>query len=274
MKNKMANNIQNQTHKIMTKEIKEQEESLTAINDDIIASLVLNGDLSKMKAEQKVSYYKNFCESLGLNPLTQPFAIIKFNNKEILYATKDATEQLRKVYGVSVIESNTKIDGNLCITSVKVQDKAGRYDIATGVVSLPADANGKANAIMKAETKAKRRATLSICGLGLLDESETDTIGKFETVPIAEIQNVKTEEVKNTENNTNGSQFYIELKNKIRESLGGKMNVKEALAQLNKLTGYELDKFPTDEKQCENLLAIIIGKEQENGNRKGNNNNQ
>ena len=29
---------------------------------------------------------------------------------------------------------------------------------------------------MKAETKAKRRATLSIVGLGLLDETETETI--------------------------------------------------------------------------------------------------
>jgi hypothetical protein len=29
---------------------------------------------------------------------------------------------------------------------------------------------------MKAETKAKRRVTLSICGLGLLDETEIETI--------------------------------------------------------------------------------------------------
>ena len=33
-----------------------------------------------------------------------------------------------------------------------------------------------ANALMKAETKAKRRATLSICGLGVLDETEVETI--------------------------------------------------------------------------------------------------
>ena len=33
-----------------------------------------------------------------------------------------------------------------------------------------------ANAMMKAETKAKRRATLSICGLALLDELEVETI--------------------------------------------------------------------------------------------------
>jgi hypothetical protein len=34
----------------------------------------------------------------------------------------------------------------------------------------------RANAFMKAETKAKRRVTLSICGLGILDETEIDSI--------------------------------------------------------------------------------------------------
>ena len=38
---------------------------------------------------------------------------------------------------------------------------------------------------MKAETKAKRRVTLSICGLGILDESETDTMPGAVTVDVA-----------------------------------------------------------------------------------------
>jgi hypothetical protein len=41
-------------------------------------------------------------------------------------------------------------------------------------VGLKGDA--LANALMKAETKSKRRVTLSICGLGMLDETEVDTI--------------------------------------------------------------------------------------------------
>jgi hypothetical protein len=32
------------------------------------------------------------------------------------------------------------------------------------------------NALMKASTKAKRRAVLAVCGLGMLDESELDTV--------------------------------------------------------------------------------------------------
>jgi len=43
---------------------------------------------------------------------------------------------------------------------------------------------------MKSETKSKRRATLSICGLGMLDESELDTMPKYET---SDISKIKTE---------------------------------------------------------------------------------
>jgi hypothetical protein len=49
----------------------------------------------------------------------------------------------------------------------------------------------RANAMMKAETKAKRRATLAICGLGMLDESEmsglpAEALGPRTTEPIVE----------------------------------------------------------------------------------------
>jgi predicted transglutaminase-like cysteine proteinase len=38
--------------------------------------------------------------------------------------------------------------------------------------------------MMKAETKAKRRATLDLLGLGILDESETETIPGATTVTV------------------------------------------------------------------------------------------
>jgi hypothetical protein len=40
-----------------------------------------------------------------------------------------------------------------------------------------------ANALMKAETKAKRRATLSLCGLGMLDETEVSDIPADQKAP-------------------------------------------------------------------------------------------
>lgn len=155
---------------------------ISTINTDLITNLVLTGDISKMNDVQKVQYYDQLCKSLNLNPATQPFQIIKFQGKEKLYATKDCTEQLRKLNGVSVIDMETKIERDIIITKVKVQDKSGRIDISTGAVNIKGLlGDALANATMKSETKAKRRATLSICGLGMLDEAELDTMPKFET---------------------------------------------------------------------------------------------
>ncbi len=48
-------------------------------------------------------------------------------------------------------------------------------------------ADDLANAMMKAETKAKRRVTLSICGLGMLDETEMATVREVPTTPTGEV---------------------------------------------------------------------------------------
>ena len=123
----------------------------------IISDLVLQGDISKMNDEQRVKYYNGICQKLGLNPLTQPFQIIKFQNKEVLYATKDCTEQLRKIYGVSIIDMSSRMYDDIMVVQVKAQDNTGRSDVATGAVTIGnAKGDQKANLIMKAETKAKR----------------------------------------------------------------------------------------------------------------------
>jgi hypothetical protein len=124
-----------------------------------------------------VDYYRRFCESVGLNWVTRPLALIKLNGKLTMYATRDCAEQLRKVNEVSVVRMETQKIEDVHVVRVVLRDKTGREDIATGAVAvgnLKGDA--LANALMKAETKAKRRGTLSISGLGILDESEVETI--------------------------------------------------------------------------------------------------
>lgn len=154
---------------------------------EIVQKLVLDGDLSRMTPLQKVEYYNRFCQSLGLNHLTQPFQIIKFQGKERLYATKDCTEQLRKIHGVSITDVNAQELRGVYVVTAKAMDKNGKTDAATGVVNIEGlKGEALANALMKAETKAKRRVTLSICGLGLLDESEMDTMKGATTAPITE----------------------------------------------------------------------------------------
>jgi hypothetical protein len=150
---------------------------LTVKEEQIIEKIILTGDISGLQPQEKSKYYNMFCESLGLNPVTQPFDIINLQGKERLYAKRECTEQLRKINKVSIIEMRKEKSDSLYLVEVKVQDKDGRTDIATGVVSINnLKHDALANAIMKAESKAKRRATLSICGLGILDESEIETI--------------------------------------------------------------------------------------------------
>jgi len=147
---------------------------------DLAASIekaLVFGDLSKLDAVGRMTYYRDVCTSLGLNPLTRPFEYITLNGKLTLYAKRDCAEQLRKIHGVSVTSMKNELIGEIYVVTVSGKDKTGREDYATGAVPT-ANLKGEnlANAYLKAETKAKRRLTLSICGLGLLDETEVESI--------------------------------------------------------------------------------------------------
>lgn len=144
---------------------------------EIMETVLIRGDLSKLTVDERNTYYFRLCESVGLNPLTQPIEYITLNGKLRLYAKKDCTDQLRAIHKVSVTDmSETERDGVYIVTS-KVANAEGRTDMAKGAVYIQGlKGEVLANAIMKAETKSKRRATLSICGLGILDETEVDDI--------------------------------------------------------------------------------------------------
>ena len=144
-----------------------------------IEQVVIGGDLSKLNAEQRVTYVRNVCDSLGLNPTTKPFEYIVLNGKLTLYATRAASEQLRKIHGVSIfpLERTLMAEAGLYQVVARGRDGTGREDEASGVVTISGlKGENLANAMLKCETKAKRRLTLSICGLGFLDETEVSDI--------------------------------------------------------------------------------------------------
>lgn len=142
-----------------------------------IENVLIKGDLKALSPEQRNAYYLRLCEMTGLNPLTQPFEYLTLNGKLVLYAKKACTDQLRAIHSISVVDMDDEERRGVCIVTVKVQDAKGRTDMGKGAVNVEnLKGDALANAIMKAETKAKRRATLSICGLGLLDETEIDSI--------------------------------------------------------------------------------------------------
>lgn len=159
-----------------------------AKNDQAIAieQVVMAGDLTSLSATQRVQYYNRVCESMGLNPYTRPFDYLKLNGKLTLYAKRDAADQLRKLNGISlgkpVIEYTTD---DLVIVSIDATDQTGRTDSDLGAVSIAGlRGEAKANAILKAITKAKRRVTLSIAGLGWLDDVEVDNVPGAQRVDV------------------------------------------------------------------------------------------
>lgn len=149
------------------------------IDPALVERVLLHGDLRQLTPAQKVSYYKSVCESVGLNPLTQPFQYLVLNGKEILYANRSASEQLRSVHAVSIDPKNftREVIEGIYVVTAPASLPSGRTDVSTGAVPIDGlKGEARANAMMKAETKAKRRVTLSICGLGMLDETEVASI--------------------------------------------------------------------------------------------------
>lgn len=148
-----------------------------ALNNSVLESVVIGGDLSALSSPDRVMYYQKVCESLGLNPLTKPFEYMKLQGKLTLYARKDCTEQLRKLHAISISISARELVEDCYLVTAKATNAQGRSDEAIGAVSIQGlKGEARANAMMKAETKAKRRVTLSIAGLGMLDEHEVETI--------------------------------------------------------------------------------------------------
>ncbi len=141
----------------------------------VLSSVILDGDLANLKPAERVDYMLTVCRTLGLNPTTRPFDFMRFQGKLVMYARRDCADQLRKIHKVSItIKLREQID-DLYMVTANAQDGQGRVDEATGIVCIRGlQAESLANALMKAETKAKRRVTLSICGLGLLDETELE----------------------------------------------------------------------------------------------------
>jgi len=159
----------------------------------IMERVVITGDLSKLTPVERVAYYARTCESLGLNPLTRPFDYISLNGRLTLYATKGATDQIRRNLGVAItsLEYPAMPDGLFGVVA-KARDRLGREDSASGIVNIRGLAGeALANAMMKAETKAKRRVTLSLSGLGMIDESEVSSIPDGQLVEVDEAGNIK-----------------------------------------------------------------------------------
>ena len=148
-----------------------------SVTAGVLERALVSGDLAGLNESQRLEYYRAVCDSLGLNPLTRPFEYLRLNGRLVLYATRAAADQLRAIHGISILDAKIEQKDDLLIVTVRGCTRDGREDVEVGAVSVSGlRGDTLANAQMKALTKAKRRLTLSLAGLGWLDETETESI--------------------------------------------------------------------------------------------------
>ncbi len=151
-----------------------------ALQGKALEDFVVRGNLAALSPTDKAAHYIQLCQSLGLNPATKPFEYLNLQGKEVLYARRDCTDQLRALRSVSIEIVARETTGDVFQVTARASLPDGRRDESIGAVSIAGlKGDVMANALMKCETKAKRRVTLSICGLGMLDESELETVDRF-----------------------------------------------------------------------------------------------
>lgn len=163
----------------MTKAIERRNVSVMPepIATDLLNKLVTSGDLKGLTPDQQRAYYIYRCQLLDLDPATQPFDLINLQGKLTLYAKKECASQLSSKRGLSATIVTQGIQGDLYVVQARCKGGDGRETDDLGAVSIKGKAGDDlCNAMMKAATKAKRRAILSHCGLGMLDESELETV--------------------------------------------------------------------------------------------------
>jgi hypothetical protein len=207
------------------KKFKYNKNELNKVLDKVIE---LNGDLTNLNDRERKIYYYHMCDKIGLDPETRPFGYFNLDGKVILYATKSCSDQLRYKHGISTKNLEVYFHNNIVYCKATIVDKEGREETAIGAEILENDAKlNVADKIMKAETKAKRRATLSMFAIGMLDETE-----------IYSIQN------KNYESNNNGSNPVSFNKNDVNHNQSKSENQKnEVIKEKINIRDEDLEKF-------------------------------
>lgn len=160
----------------------------TEVSEDIIAKLVLTGDLGALNEIERFKFYKGLCDHVGLDYRTTPFQLIKLQGKVVVYCTRAGAAQLNKLHHVSHTILSRQMVGDQFTVIAKAWLPDGRQTESMGAVCV----NGKrnedlSNAMMKSETKAKRRATLDLLGLGVTDEEELEGMSGLERVANIEL---------------------------------------------------------------------------------------
>lgn len=230
--------------------------SLTVKPDPQLLALekvLIQGDLSALNETQRLQYMRAVCKAIGISMLFRPFDFIKMNGKTVMYANRSCAEQLRMLHKMSIkITNRERVDGLYCVTA-QAKTAKGKEDESIGAVNIKGLAGeALANALMKAETKAKRRVTLSIAGLGMLDEIEAKQVAEAEAKITTDIALGESET--KLELTTERPEFEREAP---QASSGAEPSKQEYVLKAGRLQGKRLSQVPV--KKLEEWAAWYHG---------------
>lgn len=147
------------------------------ISSEDMEKALATSDVSHLSAATRVHYLLALCQKLGISPLTKPFILLKNPAGEMnWYPTVGCAEQLRALHRVSIrVVSRERMGEELYCITVAASLPDGRTEESTGVVPV-AGLSGKAlgDALMRCESKAKRRVTFALVGLGMAPPDEPE----------------------------------------------------------------------------------------------------
>lgn len=136
------------------------------------------GACNNLSPDQQAEYKTFLCAKMGVSPLLQPIDLIPTKNGLRPYLNKGAAELIRDERKISITDIEVSEKNGMFVAICKVRAMNGRVDCDMGACQK---GNEPENSLMKAVTKAKRRATLSMCGLGAIIEEAHPTEYNGET---------------------------------------------------------------------------------------------
>ena len=134
-------------------------------------------DLGSLTPEQQEQWALEVCQKYAMDIALCPISFIKLNGKVTPYLNRTGSEQLIFAHKLSVKITDPIIIGGICTVRATASLPNGTSNDNIGCVSVEGlTGDALCNAVMKAVTKAKRRAVIGAVGLGFLDETEVDSI--------------------------------------------------------------------------------------------------
>lgn len=135
----------------------------------------MNGDWKGVSDADRMRFLKHMCDALSIPLVLNPFKFIDMKGKTQLYSTAEAAFSLARKNKMTVKITEEKFDKESQILTIRVTATHPKGEQSDDVGKLylgGLTGQDRANAEMKAVTKAKRRAIFSALGLSVMDEDE------------------------------------------------------------------------------------------------------